>query len=54
MDNSITNSCDDINIQFKYHTIENKIDTCIGAYSDQQNIKCTWNDYKQKCVQCFT
>jgi hypothetical protein len=26
MDNSITNSCDDINTQLKKHTIENKID----------------------------
>ena len=54
MDNTATNSCNDINTQFKNSNQGDKIDICIGAYSDNQNIKCTWNDYNNKCVQCFT
>ena len=26
---------------------------CTGAYSDTQKIKCTWNDYTNKCMDCF-
>jgi len=58
MDDTSTPTCSDISVD-KYSRCNNQfpcdilIDACIGAYSTKNNTKCTWNDYTNKCIDCF-